>query len=453
MYGSPETSYKALFNDVSNGNFYSVPVTWASQFGVITGYTDGSGNFGPADDITREQLATMLYRYANKLGYDTTAAKDTNTFPDGNRVSSFAQDSVRWCLGTGIITGDQGNINPQGTVNRAVCATMISRFINTVNNTGNSEQTGLYKITVSCSKHGTATVSKTSANSGETINLNVSPDTGYMETVSINRASDESYSFQYKQDGSKPNYSFKMPNCDVIIRVNFIKIESETKTDTLENPSPADDTGQSYTGTIGKVVENITLPISSYLELWSDFRNSKVVSATTSNDMIAHTTFNENEVLIDGLTLGTAKVTINLDTGETYEYNITVVEAPVCKYNEAEKQWMAENVTPDMTTDQMIKKIQEYFSTLEYGTDGTCLRGAYFIKICCGERNVPAIVRFAGNDLEEYHLNYGQASNHYNCAVWIDGEKYCCGATPGSRGEFFKWSLFEEAKEKYESSH
>ena len=129
MYGSPQTSYKALFNDVTDGNFYSVPVTWASQFGVITGYTDGSGNFGSADDITREQLATMLYRYADKLGYDLSVSETANNFPDKSSVSAFAIDGMNWCISKGIITGDQGKINPQGTVNRAVCATMISRFI------------------------------------------------------------------------------------------------------------------------------------------------------------------------------------------------------------------------------------------------------------------------------------------------------------------------------------
>lgn len=128
MYGSPQTSYKAFFKDVTDGNFYSVPVTWASQFGVITGYTDGSGNFGPADDITREQLATMLYRYADKLGYDLSISETANNFPDGSSVSAFALDGMNWCISKGIITGDQGKINPQGTVNRAVCATMISRF-------------------------------------------------------------------------------------------------------------------------------------------------------------------------------------------------------------------------------------------------------------------------------------------------------------------------------------
>ena len=142
MYGSPQTSYKALFNDVTDGNFYSVPVTWASQFGVITGYTDGSGNFGPADDITREQLATMLYRYADKLGYDLSVSETANNFPDKNSVSVFALDGMNWCISKGIITGDQGKINPQGTVNRAVCATMISRFNGNGNSNGSSSGDG-----------------------------------------------------------------------------------------------------------------------------------------------------------------------------------------------------------------------------------------------------------------------------------------------------------------------
>ena len=126
IHGKPDTAYKSKFPDVPNGTFYSVPVTWANTYGVITGYTNGK--FGPDEDITREQLATMLYRYAVKLGYDTSESGDLNAFPDAGNVSTFAKDAMKWANGAGIITGDSGRLNPQGTVNRAVGATMISRF-------------------------------------------------------------------------------------------------------------------------------------------------------------------------------------------------------------------------------------------------------------------------------------------------------------------------------------
>ena len=128
MAGSPTVDYSSKFKDVPKGAFFTDAVMWASENGIVTGYTDGSGNFGSNDKITREQLATMLYRFAEKMGLDTSNTIDSGTFPDGNKVSDFAIEGIEWCLGSGIITGDGGNINPRGNVNRAVCATMISRF-------------------------------------------------------------------------------------------------------------------------------------------------------------------------------------------------------------------------------------------------------------------------------------------------------------------------------------
>lgn len=124
---SPETGYRELFNDVSDGMFYSKAVIWAYDNGVITGYENGS--FGPADPVTREQMATMLYRYAKQLGINTNnnGAK-MNSFPDAASVSSFATDAMAWVIDKELITGDQGKINPQGLANRAQCAVIMMRF-------------------------------------------------------------------------------------------------------------------------------------------------------------------------------------------------------------------------------------------------------------------------------------------------------------------------------------
>lgn len=129
MDGSLDVPYGYRFPDVADGIFYSVPVTWAYDFGVISGYNDGT--FGPSDKITCEQLATMLYRYAGKNGYDRTVTGDIYSFSDGGRVSGFAADSMSWAVGAGILKGEaDGRLNPQGDVSRAVCATMISRMSN-----------------------------------------------------------------------------------------------------------------------------------------------------------------------------------------------------------------------------------------------------------------------------------------------------------------------------------
>lgn len=127
IHGNPEEVYEQKFSDVTDGQFYSLAVTWASDYEIVTGYSNGS--FGPADWINREQLATMLYRYACKQGYKTNIFKDDSIYPDADKVTEYAADAVRWCLWNGIITGDGGKLNPQGEVDRAVAATMISRFI------------------------------------------------------------------------------------------------------------------------------------------------------------------------------------------------------------------------------------------------------------------------------------------------------------------------------------
>lgn len=126
MDGSPAITFDNRFPDIEDGSFYSLPVIWASTVSVITGYDDGY--FGPGDNLTREQMVTMLYRYAYAKGDDVSNKIDYDNYPDAVNVSPFASEAMHWAIGNGIITGDNGRLNPQGNVSRAVCATMISRF-------------------------------------------------------------------------------------------------------------------------------------------------------------------------------------------------------------------------------------------------------------------------------------------------------------------------------------
>lgn len=130
MESQPEITYDAKFPDVADGQFYTKPVLWASQNGIVTGYS-ATGTFGPADKITREQLAVMMYRYAKYKGYDTTQRADLSRFPDAGSVSEFAQEAMSWSVANKIITGDNHKLNPQGDTARAVCATMMSRYTDT----------------------------------------------------------------------------------------------------------------------------------------------------------------------------------------------------------------------------------------------------------------------------------------------------------------------------------
>lgn len=131
MEGEPEAEYRNEFHDVQKGEFYTDPVMWASMdgIGIISGYEDG--NFGPDDDITREQIAVMLYRYAKYKKYDTSDTEDLSRFEDHEKVSKFAVEAMQWAVGTEMIMGegDDKQLNPQGGTSRAVCAAMIQRFI------------------------------------------------------------------------------------------------------------------------------------------------------------------------------------------------------------------------------------------------------------------------------------------------------------------------------------
>lgn len=127
--GEPATAYSDIFTDVADGTWYTPAVMWASESGVITGYNDGS--FGPADTITREQIVTMLYRYAQHKGYDTTTQDTLERFIDVDHMSDFAYDGMAWAVGTGVITGKYSGdcLSPLENTTRAECATMLQRFV------------------------------------------------------------------------------------------------------------------------------------------------------------------------------------------------------------------------------------------------------------------------------------------------------------------------------------
>ena len=130
MNDTPEVEYKATFPDVEDNVWYTDAILWAADTKVVTGYTD-SGMFGPSDKINREQMAVMMYRYADYKGYDTGNKTDFDKFSDADSVNAFAEEAMKWAVGNGIITGkDNGTkLDPQGNATRAECATIIMRFM------------------------------------------------------------------------------------------------------------------------------------------------------------------------------------------------------------------------------------------------------------------------------------------------------------------------------------
>lgn len=117
------------FSDVPTDSYYAEATAWAVGMGITNGE---DGVFNGGGNISREQLAAMLYRYAQK----TDAGKGTMGSYAGmggaDMVSSWASDAMRWAVGSGIITGDNGNLNPGAPASRAEVATMLERFVNVI---------------------------------------------------------------------------------------------------------------------------------------------------------------------------------------------------------------------------------------------------------------------------------------------------------------------------------
>ena len=123
MEGEPVVNYLMPFTDVDGGAWYAEAVRWAASEGIVTGVSDTS--FAPNAEITREQLAAILHRYA---GEPATAANLAG-YADGASVSAYAVDAMSWCVEHMIITGvTDTTLEPQGTATRAQCATMLMRF-------------------------------------------------------------------------------------------------------------------------------------------------------------------------------------------------------------------------------------------------------------------------------------------------------------------------------------
>ena len=127
----PEAEAASDFVDSDRVNTWAVDtVNWAAEIGVIEGFTDNT--FRPQVNITREQMALMLFRYAGIIEADTEFTSVAfDRFPDRGRVNDWAADAMRWATHHGIITGQRGNIAPRSNATRAETVTMLQRFVDT----------------------------------------------------------------------------------------------------------------------------------------------------------------------------------------------------------------------------------------------------------------------------------------------------------------------------------
>lgn len=132
--GSPEVEGKLPFTDVEEGSWYSNAVLWASQNRIVNGV--GNNRFAPTDNITREQIATILYRYTQSLSAEMTEGAELTVFPDSDTVADFALEGLSWAVAEGLITGTASGgvttLSPKASATRAQLATIISRYHQTL---------------------------------------------------------------------------------------------------------------------------------------------------------------------------------------------------------------------------------------------------------------------------------------------------------------------------------
>ena len=130
LAGEPAPETTAQFDDLTK-DWYRDAIAWATEEGIAEGV--GQGRFAPEETITREQLVTMLYRYARYQAYDVSASANLNRFADSDAVSGFAANAMRWAVSENIILGkESGRLDPQGAATRAEIAAVFERFVKTV---------------------------------------------------------------------------------------------------------------------------------------------------------------------------------------------------------------------------------------------------------------------------------------------------------------------------------
>ena len=130
LEGEPATNRSIPFADVDMGAYYANAVSWAKQNGIVNGVTETE--FAPNDNITREQIAAIMHRYAQYKGYDVSVGENTNilSYDDFDSISEYAIPSMQWAVGSGLIKGkSESTLNPLDNATRAEIAAILHRFI------------------------------------------------------------------------------------------------------------------------------------------------------------------------------------------------------------------------------------------------------------------------------------------------------------------------------------
>ena len=115
-----------VFSDVNAGDWFNAAIGWAYENKVVNGYGD---RFGASDNISRQDMATILYRYAKAAGYDVSKSASLDGFADAGDVADYAKEAMRWAVGMGLIDGIDGRLAPTGNATRAQVAAIMTRFV------------------------------------------------------------------------------------------------------------------------------------------------------------------------------------------------------------------------------------------------------------------------------------------------------------------------------------
>ncbi len=126
--GQPQTNNILNFDDIAENEYYANAVSWASEKGIVTGVSDDE--FEPERNITREEMAAIMSRYADYKGMNINDKGDLTVFADAKVISGWAKESMCWAVGYGLITGKGDNIlDPLGSTTRAETAAIMQRFL------------------------------------------------------------------------------------------------------------------------------------------------------------------------------------------------------------------------------------------------------------------------------------------------------------------------------------
>ena len=130
LEGQPAVNGRSGFSDVQYNGYYEDAVTWAADNGIVNGTSITT--FSPNANVTREQMAAILYRYAQYKKYNTAASSSLNGFTDQASVSGYATASLEWAVAEKLVNGSAGKLMPTGNATRAQVAAILHRFVENV---------------------------------------------------------------------------------------------------------------------------------------------------------------------------------------------------------------------------------------------------------------------------------------------------------------------------------